>query len=60
MNFSAWSIRNPIAPLLGFALLLFLGVKAFYDLPITRFPNIDVPVVAITVTQSGASPSELR
>ncbi|XUY26138.1 efflux RND transporter permease subunit [Agrobacterium sp. rho-8.1] len=60
MNFSAWSIRNPIAPLLCFALLLFLGVKAFYDLPITRFPNIDVPVVAITVTQSGASPSELE
>lgn len=60
MNFSAWSIRNPIAPLLCFALLLFLGIKAFYDLPITRFPNIDVPVVAITVTQSGASPSELE
>lgn len=60
MNFSAWSIRNPIAPLLCFALLLFLGVKAFYDLPITRFPNIDVPVVAISVTQSGASPSELE
>ncbi len=60
MNFSAWSIRNPIAPLLGFALLMFLGVQAFYALPITRFPNIDVPVVAVTVTQSGASPSELE
>ncbi|MGQ2918242.1 MAG: efflux RND transporter permease subunit [Rhizobium oryzihabitans] len=60
MNFSAWSIRNPIAPLLGFALLMFLGIQAFYALPITRFPNIDVPVVAVTVTQSGASPSELE
>ncbi len=60
MNFSAWSIRNPIAPLLGFALLMFLGMQAFNALPITRFPNIDVPVVAITVTQSGASPSELE
>lgn len=60
MNFSAWSIRNPIAPLLGFALLMFLGMQAFYALPITRFPNIDVPVVAVTVTQSGASPSELE
>jgi multidrug efflux pump subunit AcrB len=60
MNFSAWSIRNPIAPLLGFALLLFVGIQAFYALPITRFPNIDVPVVAITVTQSGASPAELE
>ncbi len=60
MNFSAWSIRNPIAPLLGFALLMFLGIQAFNALPITRFPNIDVPVVAVTVTQSGASPSELE
>ncbi|MCO5732108.1 efflux RND transporter permease subunit [Rhizobium sp. SSA_523] len=60
MNFSAWAIRNPIAPLLAFALLLFLGIQAFYQLPITRFPNIDVPVVSITVTQSGASPSELE
>tara|TARA_R110002051_G_scaffold123744_3_gene196941 strand:+ start:1776 stop:5117 length:3342 start_codon:yes stop_codon:yes gene_type:complete len=60
MNFSAWSIRNPIAPLLGFALLLFMGVQSFYSLPITRFPNIDVPVVSITVVQSGASPAELE
>ncbi|AYM06275.1 efflux RND transporter permease subunit [Agrobacterium radiobacter] len=60
MNFSAWSIRNPIAPLLGFALLMILGMQAFNTLPITRFPNIDVPVVAVTVTQSGASPSELE
>ncbi|HEX2147938.1 MAG TPA: efflux RND transporter permease subunit, partial [Pseudorhizobium sp.] len=60
MNFSAWSIRNPIAPLLGFALLLFLGLQSFFSLPITRFPNIDVPVVSITVVQSGASPAELE
>ncbi|PZM14004.1 efflux RND transporter permease subunit [Rhizobium tubonense] len=60
MNFSAWSIRNPIAPLLGFFLLMFVGVSAFYALPITRFPNIDVPIVNVTVTQSGASPAELE
>ncbi|MBO9125255.1 MULTISPECIES: efflux RND transporter permease subunit [unclassified Rhizobium] len=60
MNFSAWSIRNPIAPLLAFALLVFVGIQAFYKLPITRFPNIDVPVVSISVTQSGASPAELE
>ncbi|WP_313613192.1 efflux RND transporter permease subunit [Agrobacterium sp.] len=60
MNFSAWSIKNPIAPILGFVLLLVVGIQSFYSLPITRFPNIDVPVVAITVTQSGSSPSELE
>ena len=53
-------IRDRIAPLLVFGLLLFVGIQSFYKLPITRFPNIDVPLVAITVTQSGASPAELE
>ena len=60
MNFSAWSIRNPVAPLLAFFLLLVLGVHAFKGLPITRFPNIDVPVIAVSVSQSGAAPTELE
>lgn len=60
MNFSAWSIRNPIAPLLAFFLLMYVGIQSFYALPITRFPNIDVPIVAISVTQSGAAPAELE
>src|SRR3954464_8004254 len=60
MNFSAWSIRNPIAPLLAFCLLIFIGMQSFNSLPITRFPNIDVPLVSISVTQSGASPAELE
>lgn len=60
MNFSAWSIRNPVAPLLAFCLLMFIGMQSFNKLPITRFPNIDVPLVSISVTQSGASPAELE
>ncbi|MBW8318874.1 MAG: efflux RND transporter permease subunit, partial [Rhizobium sp.] len=60
MNFSAWSIRNPIAPILGFVLLMVVGLQSFFALPITRFPNIDVPLVAITVQQSGSSPAELE
>lgn len=60
MNFSAWSIRNPVAPLLGFFLLMVLGWQSFNALPITRFPNIDVPLVAVSVAQSGAAPAEME
>ncbi len=60
MNFSAWSIRNPVAPLLAFFLLLILGWQSFNSLPITRFPNIDVPLVAVSVAQSGAAPAEME
>jgi hydrophobe/amphiphile efflux-1 (HAE1) family protein len=60
MNFSAWAIRNPVAPLLAFFMLLFVGWQSFNSMPITRFPNIDVPLVAVSVAQSGAAPAELE
>jgi hydrophobe/amphiphile efflux-1 (HAE1) family protein len=37
-----------------------LGIISFMKLPVTRFPNIDVPLVAVIVTQSGAAPAELE
>ena len=60
MNFSAWSIRNPVAPLLAFVILLVIGWQSFNALPITRFPNIDVPLVAVSVGQQGAAPAEME
>ncbi|EYD77375.1 RND multidrug efflux transporter, Acriflavin resistance protein [Rubellimicrobium mesophilum DSM 19309] len=60
MNFSAWSIRNPVAPILAFALLLLLGWQSFNTLPITQFPSIDVPLVSVSVSQPGAAPAELE
>ncbi|MDP4034425.1 MAG: efflux RND transporter permease subunit [Pseudorhodobacter sp.] len=60
MNFSSWAIRNPVAPLLAFFMLMVLGWQSFNTLPITRFPNIDVPLVAVTVAQSGAAPAEME
>ncbi len=60
MNFSAWSIRNPVGPILLFVMLMILGWQSFNSLPVTRFPNIDVPLVAVTATQAGAAPAELE
>ena len=60
MNFSAWSIRNPIAPILLFGLLMLLGWQSFRAMPITQFPTIDVPVVAVSVVQAGAAPAEME
>ncbi|MDQ6434494.1 efflux RND transporter permease subunit [Mesorhizobium sp. LHD-90] len=59
-NFSAWSIRNPVPPILLFIVLTILGLMSFEKLPITRFPNIDVPLVDVTVTDPGVAPSELE
>ncbi len=60
LNISAWSIRNPVSPIVLFAVLTLLGTLSFIRLPVTKFPNIDVPLVVVTVTQSGAAPSELE
>ena len=60
LNVSAWAIRKPIPSIVLFIVLMILGVFSFQSLPITRFPNIDLPIVSITVTQAGAAPSELQ
>jgi len=59
-NISGAAIRNPIPPLVLFAVLTLLGLVGFNMLPITRSPNIDVPVISVTVTQPGAAPGELE
>ena len=59
-NISGSAIRNPIPPLVLFAVLTLVGLVSFHLLPITRAPNVDIPVVSVTVTQSGAAPAELE
>ena len=53
-NISAWSIRQPVPSLVLFMVLIALGYVSFGQLPVTRFPNIDVPIVQVRVYQSGA------
>jgi hydrophobe/amphiphile efflux-1 (HAE1) family protein len=60
MNVSAWAIRKPVPSLVLFMVLLALGIMSFKQLPVTRFPNIDVPIVQVRVTQAGAAPAELE
>ncbi len=58
-NISAWSIRNPIIPLVLFAGLLFAGVLSFMRMSIQNDPDIEFGVVVVTISQPGAAPSEI-
>ncbi len=60
LNVSAWSIRRPIPAVVAFAVLTILGLVSFRTMSITRFPNIDIPVVKVLITQSGAAPVKLE
>ena len=60
LNVSAWSIRKPIPAAVAVCVLMLLGLFSFRSMPITQFPNIDIPIVQVLITQSGAAPSELE
>jgi len=60
MNFATWSIRNPIPAIMLFAVLAIAGLWGFRSLPIQSFPDLDLPVVNVTLIQPGAAPSQLE
>jgi HAE1 family hydrophobic/amphiphilic exporter-1 len=57
---SAWAIRNPIVVTVIFLALIAAGLIAYTRLPIKQFPNLEFPIVSVTVTQSGASAGEME
>jgi hydrophobe/amphiphile efflux-1 (HAE1) family protein len=57
---SAWAIRRPVPSLVLFLVLTALGLLSFRQLPVTRLPNVDLPIVSIAVPQFGAAPSEIE
>ena len=59
MNLSTWSIRHPVPPIALFLVLLLAGFYSFRTLAVTQFPNIDLPIVTVSLGQPGAAPSEL-
>src|SRR5438270_13928632 len=60
LNVSAWSIRHPLPAILFAIVTVLLGALSFTKLPITRLPNVDLPVVSVTISQFGAAPAELE
>ena len=57
---SSWSIKNPVPTIVMFLILGIVGFFSFIRLGIDEIPNIDIPVVIVTVTQPGAGPAELE
>ncbi|WP_354635688.1 efflux RND transporter permease subunit [Planktothricoides raciborskii] len=59
-NISAWSIKKPVPVLVMFMIMTVVGLMSFGRLGIDSNPNIDIPIVSVTVTQPGAGPVELE
>jgi multidrug efflux pump subunit AcrB len=59
-NISAWSIKNPVPPLVAFTLLLLAGILSFRAMDINDNPDIEFPAAQVLVAQPGAAPEELE
>jgi multidrug efflux pump subunit AcrB len=60
LNVSSWSIRHPTPGLLLFVLLTIAGLMGFAAMKVQAFPDMTLPVVTITASLPGASPSQLE
>jgi multidrug efflux pump subunit AcrB len=59
-NISAWSIRNPVAPIVLFIALSLAGIFSFMQMRVNNNPDIDFPAAIVLVSQPGAAPTELE
>lgn len=59
-NISAWSIRNPIVPIVLFAGLVLTGIISFMQMDVQQMPDIEFPAVVVNVGQPGAAPTEIE
>jgi multidrug efflux pump subunit AcrB len=58
-NISAWSIRNPVVPIVLFVALTIAGIMSFRNMDVQNDPDIEFPVVVVSISQPGAAPSEI-
>ena len=59
-NISAWSIRNPVVPIVLFIGLMLAGMVAFSQMKVQNDPDIEFPGVVVVISQPGAAPAEVE
>ncbi|WP_340588162.1 efflux RND transporter permease subunit [Erythrobacter alti] len=57
---SAWSIRNPIVPILLFVGLTLAGIVSFSRMDVQNNPDIEFPIAIVSISQPGAAPTEVE
>jgi len=59
-NISAWSIRNPIIPIVFFIGVMIAGIVSFGRMDVNNMPDVEFPGVLVRVSQPGAAPKEIE
>jgi multidrug efflux pump len=59
MNFSRVFIERPVATTLLTLGMAITGIVAYFLLPVAPLPNVDMPVIFVSASMSGASPETM-
>ena len=59
MNLSRLFIQRPVATVLLTLGIALAGIVAYILLPVARLPAVDLPVLSVSATLTGASPSDM-
>jgi multidrug efflux pump len=59
MNFSEPFIRRPVATTLLTAGIALAGMIAYFQLPVSPIPNVDLPTISVQANMAGASPETM-
>ncbi|HAX03595.1 MAG: hypothetical protein A2Y45_09250 [Tenericutes bacterium GWC2_34_14] len=57
---SSYSVKKPITVLMGILIIMVLGLFSVTKLPLTLFPEIELPFVVTVTDYAGASPEQVE
>ncbi|WP_346354791.1 efflux RND transporter permease subunit [Azotosporobacter soli] len=60
MNLTSISLKRPVFATVIILALVVLGLFSYHSLDVDEYPNVEIPVVGITVKYNGASPEQIE
>jgi len=60
MSLPELCIRRPVFTTMLILMPLVVGIISYFKMGVDLFPNVDLPIVIVTTTRSGASVEEME
>ncbi|KPU45133.1 swarming motility protein SwrC [Oxobacter pfennigii] len=60
MNLSKLSVKKPVTVMMLTLIIIILGAVSLQRLPIDLLPNIEIPIIIVSTSYSGAGPQEVE
>ena len=60
MSLGQFSVRRPVTTAMAYLCLAGFGAYALWNLPVNRLPEVELPVIAVVTTYTGASPEDIE